>query len=44
MRAVEASKDIETWIDEVVSKSNSLAFIGILVSIAKKSPKLLRAN
>lgn len=40
----EAGKDIETWIDEIVSKSNSLAFIGILVSIAKKSPKLLRTK
>ena len=37
---IEAGKDIEKWIDEVLRESNSLALLGILVSVAKKYPRL----
>ena len=41
---IEAGEDIETWIDEVLNKSNSVALIGTLVSIAKKYPRLFFGN
>ena len=37
---IEGGEDIEAWIDEVLNKSNSVALIGTLVSIAKKYPRL----
>ena len=41
---IEAGEDIETWIDEVLNQSNSVALIGTLVSIAKKYPRLFFGN
>ena len=41
---IEAGEDIEAWIDEVLNKSNSVALIGTLVSIAKKYPRLFFGN
>ncbi len=38
---VDAKDNVEPWIDQIVQKSDSLALIGVLVSIAKYSPKLL---
>lgn len=37
---IDAKKNVDPWIDQIVQKSDSLAFIGILVSVAKYSPKL----
>ena len=39
-KKVDAKEDIDFWIDQIVEKSDSLALIGILVSVAKYSPKL----
>ncbi len=37
---IDAKENIDSWIDQIVEKSDSLALLGILVSIAKYSPKL----
>ncbi|HYX17233.1 MAG TPA: hypothetical protein VE944_23345 [Nostoc sp.] len=38
---IDAKENIDLWIDQIVQKSTSLALIGVLVSVAKYSPKLL---
>ena len=38
---IDAKEDISPWINQIAEKSDSLALIGILVSVAKYSPKLL---
>ncbi|WP_413289779.1 hypothetical protein [Bdellovibrio sp. HCB337] len=38
---IDAKENVDPWIDQIVQKIDSLAFIGVLVSVAKYSPKLL---
>lgn len=37
---IDAKEDITPWVDQIVNKSDSLALLGVLVSVAKYSPKL----
>ena len=37
---IDEKEDIDFWIDQITEKSDSMALIGILISIAKYSPKL----
>lgn len=38
---IDAKENVDHWIDQIVQKSDSLAIIGVLASVAKYSPKLL---
>ncbi|MDE0118524.1 MAG: hypothetical protein OXM55_00760, partial [Bdellovibrionales bacterium] len=37
---IDAKENIDFWIDQITEKSDSMALLGVLISIAKYSPKL----
>ena len=39
---IDAEEDISVWIDQITKESDSIALLGILVSVAKYNPKLFR--